>query len=112
MLNAGYIPILAHVERYRKLLGDLRFIREYKDNGVKIQLDAESLFRGFGIRSKKFCHMILENHLADFIASDSHNSRMPLLGMKKAYDYIEKKYGEAYAKAICYDNAKQVIFNQ
>lgn len=114
LLNAGYIPILAHVERYRKLLGDLEFIREYRANGVKIQLDAESLFRGFGIRAKKFCNMILEYRLADFVASDSHshNNRIPVLDMQKAYAYIEKKCGEAYAKEVCCDNARQMIFNQ
>ncbi len=110
LLNIGYIPILAHAERYRKIRGDVAFLREIRDNGVLIQLDTRSLFRDFGVFTRSFCKKILQNRLADFISSDAHSLRMRPPGIKQAYEYIRKKYGKDYAEAVCFKNAFCMIF--
>lgn len=46
LLNAGYIPILAHVERYRSLHGKIPIIQSFWHDGVVLQADTQSLFRG------------------------------------------------------------------
>ena len=43
----------------------------------------------------------------DFVASDVHEFRAPL--MKKAYEYVEKKFGEEIAQKAFKENAKQII---
>ncbi len=105
ILNAGYLPILAHAERYRSIWGDLKFISDYQSKGVKIQIDTQSVLGMFGLRAKFFATLMLKNRLADFIGSDAHNMKKRSPGIKKAYEYIEKKCGKDYAEAVCFRTA-------
>lgn len=109
LLNAGYIPILAHVERYGKL--GLRAIQELRGNGVLIQIDIQSLFGGFGWLIERRAKTILARHLADLVASDAHDlaSRPP--GLSNGYRLLSKNYGESYADAICRSNALQILYS-
>ena len=110
LLSAGYIPILAHAERYKNIRGDIGFLKEQKDNGALIQIDTRSIFGDFGIGNRLFCKKLLRNYIVDFVSSDAHslNSRPP--GIREAYEYMGKKYGIDYAKTICFKNAYHIIF--
>lgn len=112
LLNVGYIPILAHAERYTKLRGDIKFLKEQRDNGVLLQMDARAVLGDFGIQIKCFSKKILRHQLADFISSDAHDRTSRPPGIKEAYEYIRKNYGQAYADHVCCYNAKQLIFGQ
>lgn len=110
LLNAGYIPILAHAERYRNLDTRLQRIGEFRANGVLIQVDAQALFGRFGLRAKMQARALLRQGLVDFIASDAHDltDRPPQLSV--TYSYILKKYGQSCADAVCIENARRLFF--
>ena len=112
LLNFGYIPILAHAERYRDLRGVISFLKEQRDNGVLIQVDTRSIFGDFGLRARLVCKKILKNYLVDFVSSDAHDLKTRPPGINEAYKYIQKKYGTAYAQSICYKNALHMIFGR
>ncbi len=110
LLNAGYIPILAHAERYRNIRGNIAFLKEQRDNGVLIQIDTRSIFGDFGIATRMFCKKILLHYVADFVSSDAHSLHKRPPGIRNAYEYIQKKHGKDYAEAICFKNALHMIF--
>lgn len=112
ILNFGYVPILAHVERYRKLSGKLEIVQELKENGVIIQIDAQSILGSFGFGSKRRCKKILDMRLADVAATDAHGSTRRPPSLTDTYSYIEKHYGERYARALCIDNPLAIIENR
>lgn len=107
LLNTGYIPILAHVERYRNL--DMQTIRKLRIYGILIQMDAQSVFRAFGFGPQHRCKKMLSEQLVDIVASDAHNltSRPPILS--DCYSYIARHYGTEYANAICMRNANSIL---
>lgn len=110
LLNAGYTPILAHAERYGKLRE--RDIYEFRENGVLIQVDTQSLFRGFGFLIQRRCKALLKARLADFAGSDAHDlSRRPP-GMSAFGKAVEALCSKDYATAICSANAVHVLFPQ
>lgn len=109
LLNAGYVPILAHAERYRALHGNSRLIQEYRDNGVIIQADAQSLFRGFGFSVRRQCKRLLANGLIDLFSSDAHDCSSRPPDMKDCFDYIAKKYGKSCAGSLCWDTAGRIL---
>jgi len=110
LLGAGYLPILAHAERYRQLDGDMKFFEKYKRRGVLLQIDTGSLFGNFGARSMKSAKRLIKRKLADFMASDAHDLDERPPGIEDAYWYVEKKCGCGYANAICFENAYALIF--
>lgn len=109
VLNDGFVPVLAHAERYEDFHNDFREIIQLKQCGVVIQIDAQSPFGGWGRGSKKRSKQILGEHLADVVASDAHNisSRPPQ--MSSCYEYVAKKCGEHYAREIFWRNPKLIL---
>lgn len=109
LLNAGYIPILAHAERYRNLT--IKSLRSLRDNGVVVQMDAQSVFRGYGLGAQLSCKKMLAEQAVDIVASDAHDlkARPPVLS--NCYEYIAGRHGRDYATAICRDNALRILNN-
>ncbi len=106
LLCAGYVPIIAHAERYNNL--SLGGIRKLKENGVLLQMNVKNyktLDIGLNMRIKR----LLSNRLADFISTDAHNltTRPPYMG--EYYEKISQKYGSSYADAIFCTNAKRLL---
>ena len=110
LLNAGYLPVLAHAERYEHLTKEM--IREYAHKGIWIQVDTGSLFGSFGFSAKHRAKSILKSRLADLISSDAHNLTGRPPGISNAYRLIEKKYSQNYADAVCYQNALWLLTNR
>lgn len=108
LLNAGYIPIIAHAERYKKLtLGRLLALRE---NGVLVQVNAQSFFMHFSFGIKKRLKRMLAENAVDFVASDAHDLNLRPPYIKKCYEFLAEKYGERKAAGLCCKNAEKLFF--
>lgn len=109
LVNAGYVPVLAHAERYEKFHRDMREIKQLQECGVLIQIDAQSPFGGWGKKARKRSRMLVEHYFADIIASDAHDmlARPPI--MSACYNYVADKCGERYAKKVFYENPLDVL---
>ncbi len=112
ILSTGYIPVLAHVERYRKIANDMDFVRELKENGVIIQVDAQSILGVFGLGSKRCCKKMLAHHLVDVVATDAHGSLLRPPSITESYKYIEKRYSKKYAETVCIHNPYAILENR
>lgn len=107
--NSGYIPIVAHVERYDCLLGKIREIASLSEEGALIQVNAGSVGLGWLSPVGRTVRRLLSERLVDMIASDGHNtvSRFPLLS--GAYETVRTKYGEDYADFLFSVNPERVL---
>ena len=89
----GFVPIVAHVERYPYLKND-----DYIDivkNGGLIQINS----RCFTTKEyKKKLKFLLKNKLVSFIASDCHDEIKRPCDFEKAKTIIKKKYKDQYTK--------------
>lgn len=112
VLSNGYVPIIAHAERYDCLLEDSSYIEELKALGVLIQLNADSIMGKLGSKTKKFCKYLLREDMVSFVASDAHDSlkRVPKLG--DCAKYIARKYGDSMMYEIFEHNPDCVIYNR
>lgn len=111
-VRCGFTPIIAHAERYEIFRKDATLTEEVLEMGALIQLNADSVMgkQGFGV--KHFCHRLLKEQQAHFIASDAHDpeKRPPLL--RECFLHVHKKYGAEYAARVFYHNAQAVIENR
>lgn len=99
-LAAGYIPVIAHVERYECFQKKPQLCQELSNLGALIQINAGNILGIEDKRLKKVCKKILKNHWADVVASDSHDVKRRSNHMQECYRYVEKKYGMSYAKKL------------
>ena len=104
----GYVPVLAHVERFDFV--SIGLIKQLKSLGALVQINAGSLFAGRFSSSKRKAKKLLKLGLVDFVASDVHSFRPNYL--QKANEFIAKKFGRDVANKLFIENAKKVINNQ
>lgn len=109
MISSGYIPIIAHVERYREIREDTEGISQLKNLGAKIQVNAGSIIGRSGWRVKRACKRLMCEDLIDFVASDCHDIKHRVPNLGKCALYIEKKMGSEYVKRILIENPAKII---
>lgn len=109
LLNSGYIPIVAHIERYPCLYGRLDDIRRMSMMGAVIQINANSLFCGLVSKRRRQSMKLLGEGLVDIVASDAHNlsTRSPVL--KEAAEFVVSKFGYEYAEQLFSENSERII---
>ena len=99
---SGYYPVVAHIERYRKLVGDVDAVDDLIRRGAYIQINTESLSAGWKIRS--FVKKLLKNEMVHFVGTDAHNMRGRIPQMQWESEYIARRYGEDYCRELFIDN--------
>lgn len=107
VVRAGYIPIIAHVERYEGLAFKPDNVRELVEAGALIQINSESV--GFGFGEKSFSAKLFREHLVHFVATDAHNMRDRAPAIMRAARYVTKHFGGEIAGKIFYDNPASVL---
>ncbi len=110
LIGSGYIPVIAHVERYECLLKDRRLVEELRTLGARIQVNASSVAGKHGWKIKKFVCQLLKSQLVDYIGTDAHdmNNRKPEM-LNCVAVLLKKKLDSSYITAITYDNAMKII---
>ncbi len=101
LLRAGYVPVFAHVERYRCFrLQPGRAIRLRQELEICYQVNASAVIKPRGLIQKYFLSRMMRARAIDAIASDAHGySARPLL-MRRAYKAVKSRWGRAYAKKL------------
>lgn len=90
IIDAGYVPVLAHPERYSYFHGSIVNYRRIKDAGCKLQLNTISLTGYYGKPVQKVAEMLVDNMVIDFIGSDMHHLKHAealKLALQQAYVY-------------------------
>ena len=106
----GYIPIIAHPERYEYYQDNYKELKSLKQSGVLFQSNYSSIAGKYGKECMKTMKYLLENELVDFLGTDVHSENTSLfdnfdLIKNKIISYSSKEYFEK----ISNNNALKVI---
>lgn len=91
ILNRGYQPILAHVERYPYFTEDPEQLYNLIEKGCVAQINA-----GAVLQSDKAALRYIKWGMAQLICTDSHNVKNREPNLKEALRFVKKKYSEEY----------------
>lgn len=108
-LRHGFIPIIAHIERCEAFRKNPALVDEALEMGALTQMNAGSILGRGGFRIKCFCHKLLKEQKAHFVASDAHDTgnRPPLL--RECFLQVHKKYGKEYARRLFLENGWEIL---
>ncbi len=81
IFTAGYVPVLAHPERYRYM--DESDYRKWKERGVLFQCNYVSLIGGYGETARKKLEWMLKEGMINLTGSDVHR--------KFVFDHVIEK---------------------
>jgi len=109
---AGFIPVLAHAERYRCLYYKEELISDLIDAGCYIQMNATSLSANIFTNPEAYHNAgLVKRGLVHFIGSDCHDVKGRKPDMQKAVKLIEKKCGRELAHQLYFNNPVKILEN-
>lgn len=98
IIRHGYMPILAHPERYDYVKEDISKLEPYINMGCILQGNYLSLFGRYGDEAKKILKILLKQRKIKILASDIHRPstdyRIKKLKKKLKWFLRDKKYQE------------------
>lgn len=101
LLRAGYLPILAHVERYRCFVWNPdKAIQLKEELPVCYQLDADPLIGDTGPILRRFISRMLNERAIDAVASDAHNCTSRPQRLAQAYQALSQRCDADYTDAL------------
>ena len=106
--DGGYIPIIAHVERYDCLRQGNKMM-ELRDMGALFQMNIEAFQGGILDADSRWSKKCLAEAWVDFLASDMHGlgRRAPI--SESELQWVHKKLEPKYQKQLLYGNAKRIL---
>lgn len=112
LVEEGYYPIIAHMERVSALFVSEENIREILKMGVYIQVNSESLTGGVFDRRAARLRKLIENGMVHFLGSDCHNlaERKPI--MKDSVEKLYKKLPKECVDRLLYGNKGLLLQEQ
>lgn len=93
MREAGWIPVVAHPERYAGIDGGLAVVRAWKEAGAYLQCNYGSLAGQYGAEPRELAFRLLAAGLVDYLSSDFHGHRCYMLRLEPAAAEIRELGG-------------------
>jgi protein-tyrosine phosphatase len=112
VLEVGLVPVLAHVERYRFLVGKPRRLAEFKQRGCVVQVNAASVIDHKGKGISKTVAPLFDNRLVDLIASDGHDVHSRPPDLEPAYATLSGQFPEASVAAWMWENPARILHDR
>ena len=106
----GITPILAHPERYMKLMANPTQLEEWIDHGILTQLNGTSLMGVMGERVREFAERLLLQDMVYMIGSDAHSKRTRNSNLLGTAEKIKQLIGNENAHRLLVTNP-QIILN-
>ena len=112
ILRKGYIPIIAHIERYSALIKKPELVYELRNMGALTQVNATGILKFKFGKIARFLKTVLKKKQVDIVASDAHDNSIFTPKLSKSMLFVAKHYGEKYAEKIFCKVPKAVLNNE
>ena len=104
----GYIPVLAHLERYPALKNNIEDVIQLKNIGAKIQVNIDYI-TSKPFFTDVFLKLLISMQLIDFVAGDIHFNAYSPSQIKKCVRIIQKHSSSDYVQEVFYKNAEKIL---
>ncbi len=109
--SAGYIPIIAHPERYSYIQQNPNTLVNWIEKGILIQSNYTSILGDYGKEAQKTIKKMLKANMVHFLGSDAHRPER-YADIPKAVKQIEKCIGTEKTNRITTVNPSYIIRNE
>ncbi|MDF2943534.1 MAG: Protein-tyrosine-phosphatase [Herbinix sp.] len=110
-IYSGYIPILAHVERYQCLKKDYELVGNLVKLGVYIQVNIYSILSRHNT-TRKLCRKLLKKDWVHFLGTDSHGMYGRAPRAEEATTYLTRRYGQNKLRQLLWENPMTMLENK
>ncbi|HZK01659.1 MAG TPA: CpsB/CapC family capsule biosynthesis tyrosine phosphatase [Anaerovoracaceae bacterium] len=104
----GYKPVIAHPERYGKVMDDPNYLRGLIEQGNYVQINSLSVIGILGEGAKETVEILLKHRMVHFIGTDAHSSGVRSPRIKEALEQMRRWVGSEYVEEII-NNGRALI---
>ena len=104
----GYLPVVAHPERYGAVQRDPELAAKWFHRGIVLQINKGSVLGAFGRRAEDAAVRMLCRGNAHIIASDAHSPEVRTTDLQPVRHWCLDHLGQAYTKILLEDNPGRV----
>ena len=112
ILDCGYVPLIAHPERYLAVCDRPETVVQWLDMGCHLQLTGESVLGLYGRTVQRAAGFLLRNDLVACVASDAHGLHSRSNFLLEVYDHLAVHYSKAYAGCLMAENPARILNNE
>lgn len=109
ILLEGFIPVLAHAERFGCLYKKISLVDDIVDMGTYIQVNAGSVTKKAPRKVRSFVKKLIDNDLLHIIATDTHDSRYRKPNFSECIAFLQKRYNDEYVRTLLIDNPQKIV---
>jgi protein-tyrosine phosphatase len=103
ILALGYIPLVAHPERYPAVCQRPQIVAPWLDMGCHLQLTGGSIMGAYGKTVQRTAVYLLQQDLVACVASDAHGLHHRSNFLLDVYDHLCLRYSKHYAGCLMYE---------
>ena len=104
ILELGYIPLVAHPERYISVCRMPQIVASWLDMGCHLQLTGGSIMGQYGKTVQRAAAFLLQQDFVACVASDAHGLHHRSNFLLDVYDHLALRYSKQYAQCMMYEN--------
>jgi protein-tyrosine phosphatase len=104
ILELGYVPMVAHPERYISVCQMPQIVVPWLDMGCHLQLTGGSIIGEYGKTVQHTATYLLQQDLVACVASDAHGLHHRSNFLLDVYDHLSLRYSKHYAGCLMYEN--------
>lgn len=108
MQELGYLPVVAHPERYGAVQRDPELSRSWFHRGIVLQVNKGSVLGAFGRRAEDTAVRMLYRGHVHIIASDAHSPEVRTTDLEPVRHWCMDHLGQEYTKILLEDNPGRV----
>lgn len=112
IVKAGFIPVIAHPERYRCVQENPDLLFQWHQMGACAQMNKGSILGRFGRSAATCAEILLKHQLYTCIASDAHHQDYRTTDMFEVRRYMKKYYGTDYTEELLLENPLDMLRNR
>ena len=112
LLGNGYIPVIAHPERYNYVKEDPNWLLDYIELGVLFQSNYGSIIGMYGKEAQKTVKLLLKHDMIHFLGSDVHRAKTVYARMPEILQELQKVLEKQKLKNLTEINPEQVLANE
>lgn len=105
----GYIPVVAHPERYYFVQKDPALVYEWFTAGYGIQVNKGSILGYFGEREQRTADSLIRHHIVSCTASDAHGVKTRTASLTHLRQFLSETYGNEYCHLLMEENPYRIL---
>lgn len=106
--GCGYLPVVAHPERYGAVQRDPGLARSWFERGIVVQVNKGSVLGAFGRRAEDAALRLLHRGTVHVIASDAHSPEVRTTDLGGVRQWCLDHLGREYTTILLEDNPDRI----